>query len=367
LEFVNWQDSAFRTAPFQNYEVSASGGTDNVRYFVSGNYLNQDGALLATGYTNYGARANVEVNVAKHFKLGLNLAPTYSVTKSPTAEGKDNQLMHLYNMIPIVEDSAGLNTGAGKNSTYAWASSSVSPIAFLKNSINTYKTTRNLFTIYGELQILDGLTARSTFNYDASNQTLKNYVSDFVSGNITDRLNSPGKDATVAYSGFTKQNYVNENTLSYNKTFHDDHTISAVAGVSYNYVHIETFQIKSAGGFANDLLNTLNNTIASTAGLTTTGTTTETNNTLFSYYARLQYSYQGKYLLSGSIRRDGSSRFGIANQYGTFPSVSAGWRVSQEKFMNDVTFINDLKLRFSWGKSGNNNIGDYSAIPTLRN
>ncbi len=367
LEFVNWQDSAFRTAPFQNYEVSASGGTDNVRYFVSGNYLNQDGALLATGYTNYGARANVEVNVAKHFKLGLNLAPTYSVTKSPTAEGKDNQLMHLYNMIPIVEDSAGLNTGAGKNSTYAWASSSVSPIAFLKNSINTYKTTRNLFTIYGELQILDGLTARSTFNYDASNQTLKNYVSDFVSGNITDRLNSPGKDATGAYSGFTKQNYVNENTLSYNKTFHDDHTISAVAGVSYNYVHIETFQIKSAGGFANDLLNTLNNTIASTAGVTTTGTTTETNNTLFSYYARLQYSYQGKYLLSGSIRRDGSSRFGIANQYGTFPSVSAGWRVSQEKFMNDVTFINDLKLRFSWGKSGNNNIGDYSAIPTLRN
>lgn len=364
LEYVNWQDSAFRTAPFQNYEVSASGGSETVRYFVSGSYLNQAGALLATGYTNYSARANVEINAAKRFKLGFNLAPTYSVTQSPTAEGKDNQLMHLYNMVPIVEDSAGMNSGAGKNSTYGWASSSVSPIAFLKNSINTLKTTRNLATVYADLQLLDGLTARSTFNYDQMNQNVKNYVSDDVAGNVADRLNSPGKDASGSYTGFTKQNYVNENTLNFNKTIHDDHTINVVAGVSYSYVHLETFQIKTAGGFANDYSNTLSNAIPSTAGVTTSGTTTESNNTLFSWYSRVQYNYQGKYLFSASIRQDGSSRFGADNKYGTFPSLSAGWRVSQEKFMNNVAFINDLKLRFSWGKSGNNNIGDYSAVAT---
>lgn len=365
LEYVNWQDSAFRTAPFQNYEVSASGGTESIRYFVSGNYLNQAGALIGTGYTNYSARANVEANIAKKFKLGFNIAPTYSVTQAPSAEGKDNQLMHLYNMIPIVEDSAGMNTGAGKNSVYGWATSSVSPVAYLKNTINTVKTTRNLFTMYGDYAIINGLDLRSTLNYDQMNQNTKNYVSDYVAGNVTDRLNTPGKDASGSYSGFTKQNFVNENTINYNKTIHDDHMISAVAGISYSYVHLETFQIKTAGGFANDLVNTLSNAIPSTAGVTVTGTTTETNNALYSLYGRLQYSYQGKYLISASWRRDGSSRFGKSNEYGTFPSLSAGWRISQEKFMTPIGFINDLKLRFSYGKSGNNNIGDYAAIPTL--
>ncbi len=365
IEYVNWQDSAFRTAPFQNYAVSASGGTETVRYFVSGNYLNQDGTLLNTGYTNYSARANIEVNAAKRFKLGFNLAPTYSVVQAPSAEGKDNQLAHLYNMIPIVEDSAGMNTGAGKNSVYGWAGSSVSPVAYLRNVITPVKTTRNLYTMYGEFQILNSLTARSTFNYDQTNQTTKAYVSDFVAGNVTDRLNTPGKDASGSSAGFTKQNFVNENTLNFNKTIHEDHTISAIAGMSYSYVHLENFSLKTAGGYANDLNNTLNNAIPTPAGVTVTGNTTETNNTLYSWYSRVQYGYQGKYLLSASIRRDASSRFGKSNQYGTFPSLSAGWRVSQEKFMNNIAFINDFKLRFSYGKSGNNNIGDYSAIPTL--
>ncbi|HEV9035543.1 MAG TPA: TonB-dependent receptor [Puia sp.] len=365
LEYVNWQDSAFRAAPFQNYQVSVSGGSENIRYFVSGNYLNQEGTLLNTGYTNYSVRANVEATVAKRLKLGFNIAPTYSITQAPSAEGKDNQLAHLYNMIPVVEDSAGMNSGAGKNNVYGWAGSSVSPVAYLNNVIATNKTTRNLYTVYGEFTILDGLTARSTFNYDQMNQSTKSYISDFVAGNITDRLNSPGKDASGSYAGYTKQNFVNENTLNFNRTFHEDHSISAVAGVSYSYVHLENFSIKTAGGFANDLLNTLNNAIPSTAGVTVTGNTTESNNALFSLYSRVQYSYQGKYLVSASIRRDGSSRFGKDNEYGTFPSVSVGWRISQENFMRNVNFINDLKLRASWGKSGNNNIGDYSAIPTL--
>lgn len=365
LEYVNWQDSAFRTAPFQNYEVSASGGSDNVRYFVSGNYLNQAGVLLNTGYTNYSARANVEVNAARRLKLGFNLAPTYSVVQAPSAEGKDNQLAHLYNMIPVVEDSAGMNSGAGKNAVYGWATSSVSPVAYLNNVISTVKTTRLLFTTYAEYQILNGLTARSTFNFDQSNQTSKGYISDYVAGNITDRINSPGKDASGSYSGFTKQNYVNENTLNFNRTFHEDHNVNVIAGVSYSYVHLENFSLKTAGGYANDLLNTLSNAIPSTAGVTVTGTTTESNNTLFSYYSRAQYSYMGKYLFSASIRRDASSRFGKLNQYGTFPSLSVGWRVSQEAFMRRIDFINDLKLRFSYGRSGNNNIGDYGAIPTL--
>ena len=367
LEYVNWQDSAFRTVPFQNYELSASGGTENVRYFISANYLNQDGVLLNSGYKSYGARANVEVNAAKRFKLGFNLAPSYGIIKSPTAEGKDNQLMHLYNMIPIVEDTAGMNTGAGKNSIYGWANSNVSPVAYLKNTINQNKVTRNLYSIYGDYQFFKGLSARSTINYDELSQTSKTYISDFVAGNVTDRLNSPGKDASGSYGSFLKQNFVNENTVTYNTTIKEDHTINVIAGVAYSYVHLESSYIKTVGGYANDLINTLSNAIPSTAGVTVSGNSLESNNVLFSYYSRVQYGYQGKYLLSATIRRDASSRFGTQNQWGTFPSISAGWRISQENFMKSVSFIDDLKLRFSYGKSGNNNIGDYSAIPTLTN
>ncbi|HEY4148946.1 MAG TPA: TonB-dependent receptor [Chitinophagaceae bacterium] len=367
LRYVNWQDEAFRPAPFQNYEVSASGGNENVRYFFSGAYLDQKGVLLNSGYKNYSARANIEVNASKRFKMGFNLAPSYAETATPLAEGKDAQLMHLFNMTPIVEDSAGLLSGAGKNAVYQWASSSVSPVAYLNNTISLYKTTRILYSMYGELTLAKGLSARSSINYDESNQTYKRYISDFVAGNISNYLNIPGRSSSGAYSGFKKQNIVNENTINYNITLKEKHTITAIAGMSYSFAHTESYTLSTANGFNNDAVNTLNNASPTAAGVTVTGNTTETNNALMSYFARVQYSYLGKYLLSGSIRRDASSRFGIDSRWGTFPSLSAGWRISDENFMKNVRFVSDLKLRASWGRAGSSNIGDYQAIPTLAN
>jgi TonB-linked SusC/RagA family outer membrane protein len=205
-------------------------------------------------------------------------------------------------------------------------------------------------------------------NYDEANQTAKRYVPDYVAvGAATERITNPGKNASGSYSGFRKQNFVNENTLSYNKTIATNHTISAVAGVSYNSVHYESFAINTAGGFANSIITTLNNAIPNSAGVTVTGNTAESNNTLFSYYGRVQYDFKSKYLFSASIRRDASSKFGENNRWGTFPSASIGWRLSQEPFMKQIHFIDDLKIRLSWGKSGNNNIGDYNSIPLLAN
>lgn len=367
LTYINWQDSAFRVAPFQNAQISASGGTDAVRYYLSGSYMNQNGVLLNSAYKNYSARANLELTPNKKLKIGINLAPSYSEQNLPAAEGKDNQLHKLASMAPVVEDTAGILTGAGKNSVYGWAGSSVSPVAFLNNAIGLVKTARNLVSLYGEYQILNGLSFRSSVNYDETNQNTKRYVSDFVAGNITNYLTVPGKSSSGSYAGFKKQTFVNENTLNFVKRINDKHSINAIAGMSYSFVHSESFSLSTAGGFANDLVYTLNNAIPSAAGVTVTGTSSETNNALVSYFGRAQYSYAGKYLLSASIRRDASSRFGKDNQWGTFPSLSLGWRISQEKFLENTRWINDLKLRASWGKSGNNNIGDYSAVPTLSN
>ncbi|MDJ1469709.1 TonB-dependent receptor [Xanthocytophaga flava] len=367
LMYVDWQDEVYRKALFQNYEVSASGGTDNVKYFISGNYLNQQGTLINSDYKNYGLRANVEANASKRLKFGINIAPTYSINNTPDAEGKDNYLMKMFQLTPVVEESAGLNSGAFENTTYTWATTKIlSPVAYFNNTIGRSKTTRLLGSLYGELQILPGLVAKSTINFDEANQYTKKFIPDYVvAGVLSERITNPGKNSSGSYSGFKKQNFVNENTLSYSKVLAQDHSISAVAGVSYSSVHYEAFSISTAGGFANNLVTTLNNAIANSSGVTLTGSTSESNSTLFSYYGRVQYNYKEKYLLSATLRRDASSRFGEQSRWGTFPSASIGWRISQEPFLQNIHFIDDLKLRVSWGKSGNNNIGNYSAIPTL--
>ena len=369
LDYVDWQDAVYRKALYQNYEMSASGGSENVHYFISGNYLNQNGTLIKSNYKNYGLRANIEANASKKLKFGINLAPSYSINNAPPAEGKDNQLMKIAQMVPVVESSVGLNTGAYGNSTYTWSSPRlISPYAFLETAINSVKTSRLLTSVYADYQIINGLSLKSTVNYDNVDRNTSQYTSDQATVGATESLfTNPGLLSTGAYIVTKKQNFLNENTLNYTKTIAQDHKISAIAGVSYNIVHTEGVRLETAGGFANDIIKTLSNAIANPAGVTTTGTSTASNNTLFSYYSRLQYAFKDRYLLSGTIRRDASSKFGSENRWGTFPSVSAGWKVSEESFLKDVKVISDLKLRASWGKSGNNNIGDYNAIATLVN
>jgi len=369
LDYVDWQDAIFTNAPYQNYEVSASGGAENVTYFISGNVLNQNGTLINSNFKNYGLRANVEANASKKLKFGINLAPSYSVNNAPPGEGKDNQLMNALQMVPVVESSAGLNSGAYGNSVYTWASPRlISPYAYLETAMNKIKTSRLLASIYADYQIVKGLSVRSSVNYDNVDRNTSKYTSDQVTvGAASALLTNPGLYSTGSYAVTKKQNFLNENTLNYTTTIAGVHKISAIAGVSYNIVHTEGVSLATAGGFANDIIKTLSNAIANAAGVTTTGTSTSANNTLFSYYSRLQYAFKDRYLLSGTIRRDASSKFGSENRWGTFPSVSAGWKASEESFLKDVKAISELKLRLSWGKSGNNNIGDYNAISTLVN
>src|SRR5690606_18456871 len=149
---------------------------------------------------------------------------------------------------------------------------------------------------------------------------------------------------------------------NYNKTIANDHSISALLGFSYNSDKLDNATMSSQNGYGSSTITTLN------YALGVTGNTTETKNVLLSYFGRLQYAYQDKYLLSVSARRDGSSRFGANTKWGWFPSASIGWRVSQEDFMQSIKgTLSDLKLRASWGKSGNYNIGDYSSLSVLGN
>lgn len=339
LDYIDWQDEAFRTGNFQNYQLSASGGTENVRYYISGNYQNQQGFVYGMGYKSFSGRANVEANLTKGIKFGINLAPTYSIRNNPGVEGKDNTLMKIITQTPVMENKPNAN-GALYTTAYEWGSSGTDPLSRLTSRVADNKMFRNLASIYADIDIINGLKFKSSVNMDNTDNTSNSYVPSNVLASITG-----------SYGTSRAQTIVNENTLSYLKTFAEKHNFSVIAGHSYNTYNRNSSSVSSNGNYTSFATQTVPSN--------SPGSSSATKNVMISYFGRLQYDFMGKYLLSASIRRDGSSRFGVNTRWGNFPSVSAGWRVSDEAFMKNVGFISDLKLRASYGQAGNNNIGDY--------
>ncbi|RDV17250.1 TonB-dependent receptor [Pontibacter diazotrophicus] len=356
LTLIDWQDELFRKGFMQNYQVAASGGNEFLNYYVSGDYLDQDGVAIGIGYKRYSARANVEVKASDKLKIGVNINPSYSIASDPGVEGRDNQMHVATSHTPVSEDTVGIDVNTGNNRNYQWGFSRNSPVRVIEQSIGDTEIFRTLATVYGEYSILDDLTFRSTINLDHSDASTKSYRPAAVSGVLGNR------QAFGNFSGYRRQTFVNENTLSYNRMFADNHNVSLLAGASYNYGSFNNFQIRSAEGFGSDDITTLNAANNINVGQTYTA---ESRNTMLSYFGRVQYSFMDRYLLGVTVRRDGSSRFGDDTKWGTFPSASLGWRISEEAFMSGVDFVSDMKLRGSWGISGNNGIGNYSHIALL--
>jgi TonB-dependent starch-binding outer membrane protein SusC len=351
LMYIDWQDEVFRRGTVQNYNISASGSNEHVNYFVSGDMLDQVGHIVGVDYNRYSARANVEVTASNRVKFGVNLAPTYSVANDGGAEGKDQQMHLTGTVIPVVERSIGVNANVFPNTFYPWGNTRVSPSRVLEESTGETKTFRMLSTAFINVNILKGLDFRTTVNLDHAEATIKNFTPSLVDRN---RANS-GR-----LRGNTRQTFVNENTLSFNRTMATVHNVSVLAGMSYSGNKFDNWDMR--GTFAGSDVTTMN---AATINASQT-TSLETRNVLLSFFGRAQYSFKDRYLLSASIRRDGSSRFGSDVKWGTFPSVSAGWRVTEESFFN-VEQISDLKLRAAWGIAGNLGFsgGDYAHIALL--
>lgn len=364
LAFWDWQDVIERKGLMQNHEISASGGTDAIKYFISGNYANQNGYVIGLGYKSYSARANVEFNASKKLKFGLNIAPSYSITQDPGVEGKDAIFHQAISTTPVQEDTMGVYYNIGRNASYLWSNSNNSALGKLQNNVGTTKRYRTLSTIFGEYEIIKGLNFRTSVNLDNTDNISNSYVPYITTGTQVSRTFTGSNNLLAATSGsynsYRRQTFVNENTLSYNTVIKSVHSLNILLGQSYNLDRFDRTALSSSGGYTSAVIQTLN------AAAAVTGNTTSTQSVLISYFSRLQYGFKDKYLLSASLRRDGSSRFGINNQYGIFPSASLGWRVSQEKFMQSVHAISNLKLRASYGVNGNNNLpNDYASIATL--
>ncbi len=343
LDYIDWQDKIFRTGEFKNYQLSASGASDAVNYYVSANYSKNTGYIIGTEYSLFSARANIDIKLSDSFKVGFNLAPSYSIKDDPGVEGKDNTLHKALGAPPVFENAFN-DLGEQYTVRYAWGSSTTSMLNLLarkgKNSMY-----RNLISSYASYKLSSNLTLKSTINFDNTDNTTENYTpSNLLTGIIG------------AYNTYRRQNIVNENTLNYIKSF-KDHSFNLLLGQSFSSYQMTRSNLASGALYNSFSIETL--------PTGSTGTTNSEKNTLLSYFGRLQYDFKEKYLISASIRRDGSSKFGFQQRWGVFPSLSLGWRVTQEGFMKKVDWINDLKLRASAGVNGSNNIGNYAAYSTL--
>lgn len=352
LDYIDWQDELFRTGIVQSYQLSAKGGTDNVHYYISGEHLNQEGVAIGVGYKRYSARANVDIKLNDKLSVGINLAPSYSLFTDPGVEGKDQELHHAVSAAPISED--GLDYNIGNNTNYAWGGGSPSPIRVVQNTIGENRISRTLSTLYANYEILTGLNFKSTLNFDNTESKNKFFRPSFV---------SRSRQAGGSFSSYQKQNFVTEQTLNYNHTFNEKHDLSLLAGFSYSTFKFDNQRIAAADGFGSDLITTLNAANNISASRTYTF---ETKKVLVSYFGRVQYGYDDRYLATASIRRDGSSNFGKDTKWGVFPSASVGWNVDKEDFMRDNNLFSALKFRASWGLAGNNGFSDdYASISRI--
>ncbi|MDQ8005890.1 MAG: TonB-dependent receptor [Pedobacter sp.] len=353
-EGTNWQDEIFRSAPMSNYQINFSGGNEKTKYFVSGGYLSQDGVVLGSDLKRYSFRVNVESQVNKVVKVGANITPSYTFSNQTLAEGNwqgggiiQSALTAGPHMTPYNADGSYTKiTGLGIGTSEV-----DNPVKIAREYFHQQSNMRLLGTAYAEANIISGLTLKALVGADIRSFREQIFNPSIINPNsVNDTKLATGNSNTSE-----NRNWLAEFTLNYNKKI-NKHAFDGLLGYTIQQENIEANAI-SATNFPNDQIKTVN-----AAGTITSAPATSEAWALLSYLARVNYSYDNKYLLTATLRTDGSSRFGFDNRYGVFPSVSLGWRISEENFMKNVNWISDLKLKTSYGITGNNFISNYGAI-----
>jgi TonB-linked SusC/RagA family outer membrane protein len=347
---IDWQDEFYRPAYFSNYELSGSGGTDNVRYRISGAYLNQDGIAVYTGFRRANLQANLDAQLTPRLHMGLNLQPSVSWGTGGNVNGKDAEAHHLVSMAPVADPEAGVMTAVVPNDRYYYAGSTVSPVGVQEFTTNDTQDRRLFSKLYLDADLFSGLKGNVTGAWNSDS-----WLNTFYSPSKVNKGLGlpPGSRSSGRYRTTNYDQYLLQGTLNYDKLL-GEHSINAVIGGSTEYYQRRGSDQRDAN-FSNDLLQVIDNQTSQV----TTSATNVLERSLVSVFGRMIYSYSGKYLATASLRRDGSSKFGADNKWGLFPAFSLGWVASEEPFLSDVGWLSNLKLRASWGVTGNNQIPDY--------
>jgi TonB-dependent starch-binding outer membrane protein SusC len=360
----DWFDALLQVAPMTNYNLTVTNNTEKSSTSLVAGVFDQKGVVINTDYQRFSLRLNSEYKISNKFKVGFNVAPTYVYDFSPRTDGDRSQgllfnAIHTWPVMPIYDDNGELTyfNRFPSETGNIWAYGNW--VRAAKEITNLTKTTNLLSNAFVEYKPIKGLTIKSTFNAEIRNSNF----TFFNPSTATNSLNAP--IPTIArYTRETNDDlsWLNENLVTYSASI-NDHNFEFLAGYTNQYYRNERTTI-NADTYADDRIPTIQGAININRGSSTTGINEWA---LTSLLSRVTYNYKGKYLLTGSVRGDGSSRFGSNNRWGVFPSVSAGWVMSDEEFLKTNEKISFAKIRGSFGVTGNNNIGNYTQYALINN
>lgn len=354
-EGTDWQDVIFRKAMISNYQLSVSGGNEGMRYSISGGYFNQDGIIIKSNFKRYSFKANIDAKISNKLSIGVSLLPSYSKEYTPPIQGHYGAYGIIVTAlgsdptIPVYNPDGSYGSSISGENGNAPMANPIKIADEYKNNVSQFRLFSNAYTEYA---ILPELKLRTTFGTDLNYYKSRSFKASTLA------TNAPTSPAFANAANNEATNWLSETTISYKKNFGQKHQVDGVAGYTVQSAYVGAINA-GAANFADDLLQNIS------GGTVNSGGESINRNNIMSFLARANYVYNCKYLLTATIRRDGSSRFGENRRWGNFPSAAIGWRVSDEKFMSKIKFISDFKIRTSYGVTGNNAIGNYRAISLL--
>lgn len=347
----DWQDIMFRPALMQNYNLSVKGGGKYSTYYTGLGYFNQDGIVKGTNYQRYNIQSKNDYKRGI-FSAGTNLIISFSHDKPLYQELRGGMIGTILQSVPTLEKYDDTREG-GYGGTYGDVVNIPHPLAIIDDNImDRYNENVKIFAnLYAQIELFKGLKYKLNLTPDFSFERYKNYLNKYDFGLATNSITQ------LTERQRRRRNILVENLLTFDRTF-GEHKISALAGYTYQDSRFRHIQAYGEG-----LPQGLEEIDAATTNRSNEGNSWRS--VLTSILGRVFYSYQNKYLFTATIRRDGSSKFGKNNRYGYFPSFSLGWNVAEEKFMENVHWLDQLKLRGGYGVLGNQEIDNYQYSSTI--
>lgn len=355
-EFANvdtdWQGEMFRSAPIQDHNVAVSGGNEAVRYNVSVGYFNQEGIMLGTDFERVSFRANTDFKISNRISAGQTFTLAYSSRNIEPFTGGRSQLEHMVKMVPYIPVRDASRLGGFRAPDRVDGSDPENPVLNAVLRTNRQQDLKILGTGYVDVDIYKGFKYKFLIGVDMNYGTTDTYSPMFDAGDF-----SVSTFADISQGRSTFFSPLISNQFTYTGTF-GKHSLDALAVIEQQ----TSMSTNLSGGGRNLLTNDVR-VLQGVQNQVTSGNKIEY--ALISYIGRVNYDYDQRYLLSASIRRDGGSRFGPGNKIGYFPAFSAGWRISEENFMQSLGAVSDFKIRASYGETGNDRIGDYAFQGTI--
>lgn len=346
---TQWVNELLQTGVMQNYNVSYSGGTEKSHYYMSGGFLDQSGIVKGVGYRRFTLQSNNDAQVTRWLKFSNNLL--FSADRKRSGSYSMMDAMRALPVFPVKEANGEWSGPSGNSEWYGSIRNPVGSNEVYKSTTNGYNLLAN---ITADIRFCDWLSFRSVFGYDA-----KFWYNDSFSP-AYDWKPTPVEESSQYQSSNKSFTYLSDNYFTFDKTFAEKHWLNVMLGTSTQWNEFD-WMSGQMNGFLFDKYHQLNNGIEmyDISG-------SKSSWALVSLMARANYSYADRYMITATVRRDGSSRFGRQHRWGTFPSVSAAWRISKEAFWPEDKAMNDLKLRLGYGQTGNQaSIGQYGYLSTM--